>query len=99
LILDCGCILSWPNDVRKPCSPYHKSGFLITLSEAPLECPIAAFSGTEDYIANPEQMAPWCEQTSGTFRLHCFAGGHFFLHELQSQVIQMVVSELTPLVH
>jgi len=62
--------------------------------DAPLECPIAALSGTDDAIANPEQMEPWRDQTSAAFNLHTFSGGHFFLNTLQQSVIKTVAEEL-----
>jgi medium-chain acyl-[acyl-carrier-protein] hydrolase len=62
--------------------------------DAPLECPIAALSGTDDALANPEQMEPWHDQTSAAFRLHAFSGGHFFLNTLQQSVIKTVTEEL-----
>ncbi|NJN67348.1 MAG: thioesterase [Chloroflexaceae bacterium] len=62
--------------------------------DVPLECPISALSGTDDAIANREKMEPWRKQTSGDFKLHVFAGGHFFLNTLQQLVIETVVKDL-----
>jgi len=62
--------------------------------DAPLECPIAALSGTDDAIATPEHIEPWREQTSAVFKMHAFAGGHFFVNTLQQSVIKTVAEEL-----
>lgn len=62
--------------------------------DAPLQCPISALSGTDDAIANRQQMAPWREQTTASFKLHIFPGGHFFLNTLPQPVIQTVIQDL-----
>jgi medium-chain acyl-[acyl-carrier-protein] hydrolase len=44
-----------------------------------LDCPITAYSGTDDTIATSAKMNPWQNQTTGPFRLVEVPGGHFFL--------------------
>ena len=49
------------------------------LEAAPLECPIAAFGGTEDLEANQEELDAWACHTSSDFTLEMIEGDHFFL--------------------
>ena len=62
----------------------------------PLECPVTAFGGLEDSDVEREHLEPWQKISQGQFRLRMFAGGHFFLHELQSAVTAAVAQELMP---
>jgi surfactin synthase thioesterase subunit len=47
--------------------------------QPPLDCPIAAFAGTDDRNVTPEGLAAWGEHTTATFETHLFDGGHFYL--------------------
>jgi len=62
--------------------------------EKPLDCSISAFSGLQDSEAPRESVSLWREQTDKSFALHCFAGDHFFLHEQQSSLLQILSSVL-----
>jgi surfactin synthase thioesterase subunit len=46
---------------------------------APLGCPIAAFSGTDDPNVSVEGLRAWGEHTTGLFEAKWFDGGHFYL--------------------
>jgi surfactin synthase thioesterase subunit len=41
-------------------------------------CSITAFAGTKDPWAPPKVMEPWEKETTGSFRLRQFDGGHFY---------------------
>jgi medium-chain acyl-[acyl-carrier-protein] hydrolase len=47
---------------------------------APLEIPISAFGGLEDFALPEEKLEGWQLQTAAAFTLRMFPGGHFFLH-------------------
>ncbi|MEO6703312.1 MAG: thioesterase domain-containing protein [Jatrophihabitantaceae bacterium] len=47
--------------------------------EPPLDCPMTAFAGTADPIANPEQVLGWREYTSRSFVARTVEDDHFFL--------------------
>lgn len=66
----------------------------VYVPDVPLQCSISALSGADDPVANPNQMEPWREQTSGGFKLHVFPGGHFFLNALPQPVIKTVAEDL-----
>lgn len=44
-----------------------------------LTCPVFAFTGDADPLADPHAVARWREVTSGDFRLRVFPGDHFYL--------------------
>ncbi|HLH19727.1 MAG TPA: thioesterase domain-containing protein [Bryobacteraceae bacterium] len=49
--------------------------------EPPLECPIRAYGGTDDPHILDEHLEGWRAQTSASFAVRRFAGGHFYLRE------------------
>jgi surfactin synthase thioesterase subunit/glycosyltransferase involved in cell wall biosynthesis len=49
--------------------------------DAPLDCPIRAYGGTEDPNIAPHHLEGWREQTTGSFAVRLFPGGHFYLRE------------------
>jgi surfactin synthase thioesterase subunit len=46
--------------------------------DAPLPCPIFAFGGAHDAVLSREELDAWREQTSETFHLKLYPGGHLF---------------------
>jgi medium-chain acyl-[acyl-carrier-protein] hydrolase len=63
-------------------------------AEPLLECPISSFGGIEDASASPEELAAWRDQTSCTFRLKTFPGGHFFIDSARESVLISVAVDL-----
>lgn len=53
----------------------------------PLDCPIVALGGLEDPTVSRQQLEAWREQTSSTFRVQMFPGGHFYLQPAQALLI------------
>jgi medium-chain acyl-[acyl-carrier-protein] hydrolase len=49
--------------------------------EPPLDCPIRAYGGTEDPHIRDEHLEGWGFQTTASFAVRRFAGGHFYLRE------------------
>lgn len=62
--------------------------------EPPLSCPIAAFCGLEDQEENRERLEAWREHTISKFSLRTLAGGHFFLHSSESDLLRGLAQEL-----
>jgi medium-chain acyl-[acyl-carrier-protein] hydrolase len=46
---------------------------------APLATPLTAFGGEDDHRAAPLALEAWREQTSQSFEVRLFPGGHFYL--------------------
>jgi surfactin synthase thioesterase subunit/glycosyltransferase involved in cell wall biosynthesis len=47
--------------------------------DAPLACPIRAYGGLEDPNVRREHLEAWAEQTTASFGVRLFSGGHFYL--------------------
>ena len=58
--------------------------------DTPLACPITVFGGIEDAHATAEQLAGWQQHTQQAFKMHQFAGGHFFLHSAQDALLAAI---------
>ncbi len=68
------------------------------MAQAPaprLACPIVAMGGASDAAVAIEKLVPWRRQTSGSFRLRLFAGGHFYLRENRASVLSALRHELS----
>jgi medium-chain acyl-[acyl-carrier-protein] hydrolase len=60
-----------------------------------LNCPITAFGGLSDREVSYEQLAAWREQTLAFFSVQMFPGNHFFLHSVQSPLLQALATACT----
>jgi medium-chain acyl-[acyl-carrier-protein] hydrolase len=50
-------------------------------TEPPMNCPICTFGGLQDRRVSASDLEAWRSQTSASFSLRMFPGGHFFLKE------------------
>jgi medium-chain acyl-[acyl-carrier-protein] hydrolase len=48
-------------------------------ADAPLPFPIRAYSGAADPNIRREHLEPWADETTSSFALRLFPGGHFYL--------------------
>lgn len=62
--------------------------------EPPLSAPITCFAGTQDRMTPESEVLDWQRQTSAGFRLHRFAGGHFFPNQERSSILALIAAEL-----
>lgn len=72
--------------------------------ETPLDCPITAFGGLQDWKASSRELEAWREQTNAAFSLEMFPGDHFFLHSAQplllqrlSQLLDQIITQISEL--
>lgn len=63
-------------------------------SEPALDCSITAFGGSEDSEVSVASLMAWREHTARAFELHQFPGGHFFLLDVETQLLQIINHEL-----
>ena len=63
-------------------------------TDLPLQCPIAAFAGTEDQRPRPSDVEPWQDQTTDEFTMHLFPGGHFFINSHRDELLAKLAAEL-----
>jgi len=62
--------------------------------ELPLTCPITAYGGRNDPMVDREEVMGWTHQTVGPFSAQFFAGGHFFLAEQRSLLLDSIGKRL-----
>jgi medium-chain acyl-[acyl-carrier-protein] hydrolase len=62
--------------------------------EAPLDFPITAFAGEEDFEEGADKLESWREQTRASFSLYTFPGDHFFIHSAQSSLLNIINEQL-----
>lgn len=55
--------------------------------------PMTSFGGNEDDIAE-DDIAGWREHTNHKFNYHMFDGGHFFLHNKEREITEIINREL-----
>ena len=60
----------------------------------PLDCPISAFGGLDDFDVSRDRLETWQDETTKGFRLRMFPGGHFYLHSSESMLLRALESEL-----
>src|SRR5258708_23009112 len=58
--------------------------------EITVNCPISVLTGDSDPGANLDEVNAWAQHTSGSFDLHVFTGGHFFLTAHTDAVIKIL---------
>ncbi|NVZ18726.1 thioesterase [Pseudomonas costantinii] len=51
---------------------------------------VVALSGESDLLATPAQMQRWSEHTQRDFTLHTCQGGHFFILEQQTDIVDLL---------
>lgn len=62
--------------------------------EPPLDCPIATFGGSADRAVPLKSLIAWKEQTTRDFSLRLFNGGHFFLREERTLLLELITNLL-----
>jgi len=61
---------------------------------APLHLPIRAYGGDDDANVRAEHLAAWAEQTSASFAVRTFPGGHFYLLDAGDSLVQALLEDL-----
>jgi surfactin synthase thioesterase subunit len=60
----------------------------------PLDCPVTVLTGDNDPLVTVDEARSWGEHTTGATDLHVFPGGHFFVTEQLTAVIDVVAAAL-----
>lgn len=63
--------------------------------DLPLDMPITVLAGSADPHVTRVQALGWERETEADFRLHEFAGDHFFIHSRRDAVLATLNAELT----
>ncbi|HEV3197375.1 MAG TPA: alpha/beta fold hydrolase [Bryobacteraceae bacterium] len=62
--------------------------------DAPLPCPIRAYGGRDDPNVRLEHLEAWAEQTTASFGVRRFAGGHFYLQACWTELRAAIEEDL-----
>jgi pyochelin biosynthetic protein PchC len=57
-------------------------------------CPIHALTGDADPKVTVNEAAAWQAHTSGTFQLHVYPGGHFYLNNHTTDILAVISTQL-----
>jgi len=63
--------------------------------ELPLHCPIRAYGGLDDERITRGDLEAWGAETTHSFRLAMFPGGHFFLETQQEAFLKALARDLS----
>ncbi|MCX6626109.1 MAG: thioesterase domain-containing protein, partial [Candidatus Solibacter sp.] len=66
----------------------------IYAEEAPLPLPVRAYGGADDPNVRREHLDGWAEQTTASFALRVFPGGHFYLATAREPLVQALEKDL-----
>jgi surfactin synthase thioesterase subunit len=55
-----------------------------------VNCPISVLTGEDDPKTTLDEASAWSQHTTGSFDLHAFTGGHFFLTGQSGQIIKLL---------
>jgi surfactin synthase thioesterase subunit len=59
-----------------------------------LAASLTALIGNADPRGTPSEMSEWAKYTTGSFDLHVFDGGHFYLNDCRADVERIVIERL-----
>jgi medium-chain acyl-[acyl-carrier-protein] hydrolase len=62
--------------------------------EPPLDCPISAYGGLDDQHVKRRDLEGWRDQTSLSFSIRMFPGGHFFFRTAEPALLRFLAQEL-----
>jgi surfactin synthase thioesterase subunit/glycosyltransferase involved in cell wall biosynthesis len=62
--------------------------------EPPLGCPIRAYGGADDPHIRREHLEAWREQSTASFEVRMFPGGHFYLETARDEFLQALSEDL-----
>jgi surfactin synthase thioesterase subunit/glycosyltransferase involved in cell wall biosynthesis len=72
----------------------HLYRHYIYSDDAPLPCPIRAYGGVDDPQISHAHLEAWSEQTTGSFAIRQFAGGHFYQKERREEFESALAEDL-----
>jgi surfactin synthase thioesterase subunit/glycosyltransferase involved in cell wall biosynthesis len=62
--------------------------------DSPLPCSIRAYGGAEDPNVRREHLEAWAEQTTNSFAVRVFPGGHFYLNHAREEFARALEADL-----
>ncbi len=77
--------------LRADAALYRKYAYT---EDAPLDCAIRAYGGAEDSNVRREHLKAWAEQTTASFEVRLFPGGHFYIEGSQAEFLAALAADL-----
>ena len=77
--------------LRADASLYRRYAYT---EDAPLDCAIRAYGGAGDSNVRREHLEAWAEQTTASFAVRLFPGGHFYMQSSQSEFLAALAADL-----
>ncbi|GIQ70278.1 hypothetical protein XYCOK13_31020 [Xylanibacillus composti] len=62
----------------------------VYVDDAPLDCPISVFGGTDDTEASREELDAWAAYTTGECSVEMIKGDHFFLKTQRDELLRSI---------
>lgn len=59
-----------------------------------LECPVFAFGGSDDRMADRNELEGWGAYTSAGCVVRVFDGDHFFVREYRGEIVRIIAEEI-----
>jgi surfactin synthase thioesterase subunit len=60
-----------------------------------LDCPVTVLAGDRDLSCPIEYLYEWSKLTSADCSVRILSGGHFFLHEVQDDLLSEIVASIS----
>ena len=79
--------------LREDAAIYRK---YVYAEEPPLDCPILAYGGTADPNVLPRHLEAWALETTATFAVRLFPGGHFYLQTHRQRFLKTLAEDCAP---
>ncbi len=77
--------------LRADAALYRKYAYA---EDLPLDCAIRAYGGGEDANVRREHLEAWAEQTTTSFAVRLFPGGHFYMQSSQAEFLAALAADL-----
>jgi surfactin synthase thioesterase subunit len=77
--------------LRADASLYRKYAYT---EDAPLDCAIRAYGGVDDPNVRLDHLEAWAEQTTASFAVRLFPGGHFYIERSQGEFLAALAVDL-----
>ena len=56
----------------------------------PLDCPVTVFGGSHDRVVSLDELAAWCEHTTGAFETPVLNGGHYLIESARDELLRAI---------
>jgi surfactin synthase thioesterase subunit/glycosyltransferase involved in cell wall biosynthesis len=77
--------------LRADASLYRK---YVYTEDAPLDCAVRAYGGAGDSNVRREHLEAWAEQTTASFAVRLFPGGHFYMQSRKVEFLAALAADL-----